>query len=717
MHASRRLTIALAGNPNSGKTTIFNALTGARQKVGNWPGVTVERKTGTLEYRGYTIELIDLPGTYSLTAYSAEELVTRTFIVDEKPDVVIHVVDSGNLARNLYLTTQLLELGVDLVLDLNMWDDFEDSGSDLDLEKLHTMIGAPIVKTKAHRGEGVTELLDAAITLVEETEEHHRHVPVSYGSHVNDLVSELATLLEQNPELLGNAPPRWAAIKLIEGDAVVAQLIEGDTPETKTIRRFVERASRHISRATRSDPEKVITEGRHGYVEGALKMALSERAVPIDRMERSRRIDEVFTDRLLGYPIFLVFVWLLFQATFRLGTYPMSWLDSLVSRFTVFLAGVLPPSLLTDLIIEGALGGVGSVLIFLPNIMILFFGIAILEDTGYMARAAFLMDRLMHALGLHGKSFIPLLMGFGCSVPAIMATRTLESKRDRILTTLLVPLMSCSARLPVYILVAGAFFAARAGTIVFALHFFGVAIAVLVGRILSRTIFRAAPEPFVMELPPYRLPTARGLLIHMWERSRVYLQKMGGVILVASILLWFLGTFPRAAELSRDYDGEIELLLASGAAANSTEVESLRAERAAEELSLTYVGRAGRIIAPAIAPLGFTWEMGVSLVTGFVAKEVVVSTLGVLYHAESDSAESGETLARALSSPDSGITPRAALAFMVFVLLYTPCIITVMTIYREIGARWMWFSVVYQTALAWIVSFAVYQLGGLLGFA
>jgi len=717
MPESRRLSIALAGNPNSGKTTIFNALTGARQKVGNWPGVTVERKTGTLKYRGYTIELIDLPGTYSLTAYSTEELVTRSFIVDEKPDVVVHVVDSGNLARNLYLTTQLLELGVDLVLDLNMWDDFEDSGSHLDLEKLHAMIGTPIVKTVAHRGEGVTELLDAAIALIEDTEEHHRHVPVSYGSHVNDLVSELTALLEQHPALLKNAPPRWVAIKLIEGDAVVAELIAADTPETRTIRRFVERATRHIRRATRSDPEKVITEGRHGYVEGALKMALSERGVPVDRMERSRNIDAVFTDRLLGYPIFLAFVWLLFQATFRLGAYPMAWLDGLVSRFTMFFAGSLPPSLLTDLVIEGVVGGVGSVLVFLPNIMILFFGIAILEDTGYMSRAAFLMDRLMHALGLHGKSFIPLLMGFGCSVPAIMATRTLESKRDRVLTILLVPLMSCSARLPVYILIAGAFFAARAGTVVFALHFFGVAIAVLVGRILSRTIFRAAPEPFVMELPPYRLPTARGLLIHMWERSRIYLQKMGGVILVASVLLWFLGTFPRATELSRDYDGEIELLLAAGATENSTMVESLRAERAAEELSLTYVGRAGQFIAPAIAPLGFTWEMGVSLVTGFVAKEVVVSTLGVLYHAESDGAESGRTLARALSSPDSGITPRAALAFMIFVLLYTPCIITVLTIYREIGARWMWFSLVYQTALAWIVSFAAYQLGGLMGFA
>jgi ferrous iron transport protein B len=717
MPEPRRLTIALAGNPNSGKTTIFNALTGAHQKVGNWPGVTVERKTGTLEYHGYLIDLIDLPGTYSLTAYSTEELVTRSYIVNDRPDVVVHVVDSGSLARNLYLTTQLLELGVDLVLDLNMWDDFERSGSQLDLEKLHTMIGAPIVTTVAHRDRGVTDILDAAIALIENREEHHRHVPVSYGSHVNDLVTELTALLEQDPDLTGGAPPRWVAIKLIEGDPVVAELVSGSDHASESVRRFVARATAHIRSATRSDPEKVITEGRHGYVEGALKMSLSQRGEPVDRMELSRRIDGVFTHRLLGYPIFLAFVWLLFQATFRLGAYPMEWLDGLVSRLSVFLAGVLPPSLLTDLLLQGALGGVGSVLVFLPNIMILFFGIAILEDSGYMARAAFLMDRLMHALGLHGKSFIPLLMGFGCSVPAILAVRTLESRRDRILTTLLVPLMSCSARLPVYILIAGAFFAAHAGTVVFAIHLIGVVIAVIVGRVLSKTLFRAAPEPFVMELPPYRLPTTRGLAIHMWERSRVYLQKMGGVILVASVLLWFLGTFPRTTEFSRDYNGEIAALMAAGAGAQSAEVVAVRAERAAEELSRTYVGRAGRAIAPAIRPLGFTWEMGVSLVTGFVAKEVVVSTLGVLYHAESDAADSGETLARALSSPKSGITPRAAFAFMVFVLLYTPCLITVMTIYREIGGGWMWFSVAYQTTLAWVVSFAVYQLAGLMGFA
>jgi len=711
----RRITIALAGNPNSGKTTVFNAMTGARHKVGNWPGVTVEKKSGTLEYGGYTIELVDLPGTYSLTAYSAEELVARNYILEENPDVIIHVVDSGNLGRNLYLTTQLLELDVDVVLDLNMWDDFEASGAALDVDELHEMLGTPIVKTIAHRGTGVMELLDAAITLVENKEEHHRHVPVKYGSHVDDMVAELTTYLEEHPELKQTLPARWTAIKLIEQDPEVTRVIAPDNDAAAGARMLVERATKHIERATGTDAETVISEGRHGYVEGALRSAMSQRREPVDRMKVSRQIDEVLTNRFLGYPIFLVFVWLLFQATFKLGAYPMDWLDAGIGNLSAWLSGVLPESLITSLIVDGAIGGVGSVLIFLPNIMILFLGIALLEDTGYMARAAFLMDRLMHALGLHGKSFIPLLMGFGCSVPAIMATRTLESQRDRLLTALLVPLMSCSARLPVYILIAGAFFARRAGTVVFVIHVIGVIIAIVVGRILSRTLFRAAPAPFVMELPPYRVPTARGLLVHMWERSRIYLQKMGGVILVASVLLWFLGTFPQATELSRDYDGEIETLLAMGTEETAAQVEALEAARSAETLERTYIGRVGHAMEPVIQPLGFTWEMGVGLVTGFVAKEVVVSTLGVLYHAESD--ETGQTLAMALSSPDSGISPRAAFAFMLFVLLYTPCIIAVITIYREAGARWMWFSIAYQTALAWLVAFAAYQIGGLMGFA
>ncbi len=704
----KALRIALAGNPNCGKTTIFNAMTGARQRVGNYPGVTVEKKTGHFERNGYSIELVDLPGTYSLTAYSVEERAARSFIINEHPDVVIHVIDSGNLARNLYLTVQLMELGVDLVLDLNMWDEFESTGTELDIEKLHTLTGAPIVTTVGHRGSGVEELVDAAIALYENREEHHRHVPVSYGSHVDDILVKLTDLLEANPDVTGNYPARWMAIKFLEGDLKVLGRLKEDSEATRQIRKAVTKAGKHIRTATGSDPEKVISEGRYGYIQGALKEALTEFEAPIDRMELSRRIDDVFTNRFLGYPIFLLFMWLLFQATFSLGAYPMGWIESFVGWLSGTATSILPPSLLTDLIVDGIIGGVGSVIVFLPNIMILFLGIAVLEDTGYMARAAFLMDRLMHALGLHGKSFIPLLMGFGCSVPAIMATRTLESKKDRILTVLLVPLMSCSAKLPVYILIAGAFFAESAGSVVFLMYAVGVVLSLLIGRLFSRTLFRSEVAPFVMELPPYRVPTGKGLLIHMWERARIYLQKMGGIILVASVILWFLGAFPKTTDFSRDYDAEVETLLALGGSESIEQIETLAAMRAAEEVENSYIGRTGKAIEPMIRPLGFTWEMGVSLITGFVAKEVVVSTMGVLYQVGT---ESDDSLATAISAPESGITPLAAFGFMLFVLIYTPCVVAVMATRREIGALWMWFSILYQLALAWFVSFGVYRIG------
>ena len=708
MTDKKTLRIALAGNPNSGKTTIFNAMTGARQKVGNYPGVTVEKKMGHFERNGYSIEVVDLPGTYSLTAYSVEERAARSYIIDENPDVVIHVVDSGNLARNLYLSVQLMELGVDLVLDLNMWDEFESTGVELDIEKLQTLMGAPIVTTVGHRGDGVVKLVDAAIALVENREEHHRHVPISYGSHVDDVLLELTDLLKANPELTGDYPPRWMAIKLLEDDHRVLAKLNRESEAARQVKELVAKAGKHIRTATGSDPEKVISEGRYGYIQGALREALTELDDPIDRMESSRRIDNVLTNRFLGYPIFLALMWLLFQATFTLGAYPMDWIDSFVGWLSNGAASALPPSLLTDLIVDGVIGGVGSVIIFLPNIMILFFGIAILEDTGYMARAAFLMDRLMHAVGLHGKSFIPLLVGFGCSVPAIMATRTLESRKDRVLTVLLVPLMSCSAKLPVYILIAGAFFAERAGNIIFLMYVVGVALSLFIGRLFSRTLFRSESAPFVMELPPYRVPTSKGILIHMWERARIYLQKMGGVILVASIILWFLGVFPKTTEFSRDYNAEIETLMALGNAESIEQVEALAAMRAAEEIESSYIGIAGKAIEPVIRPLGFTWEMGVSLITGFVAKEVVVSTMGVLYQVGTDSEAS---LTTAISAPESGITPLAAFGFMLFVLIYTPCVVAVMATRREIGTLWMWFSILYQFVLAWRVSFGAYRIG------
>lgn len=717
MAEKKSLTIALAGNPNSGKTSVFNSITGARQHVGNWPGVTVEKKVGSLSYRGYEIEVVDLPGTYSLTAYSVEERVVRSYIVDSRPDVVVHVVDTGNLARNLYLTVQLMELDVDLVVNLNMWDEFLDSGAELDLEKIHRLLGAPVVPTVANRGEGIEALLDAVIDLVEDREEHHRHVPISYGPHVDDVLVELVKLLEDAGVSTHGYPLRWAVIKMLEGD----QEILGMTASNKGVsddvslqlRDAVTRATKHISVATGADAETVISEGRSGYIEGALRESLT--LPQTDRMELSRRIDNVLTNRFLGYPVFLALIWLLFQLTFQVGAYPQGWLESGVAWLAGTLDTALPESLVSDLLVNGVVGGVGSVIVFLPSIMILFLGIAFLEDSGYMARAAFLMDRLMHALGLHGKSFIPMLMGFGCTVPAIMATRTLESRRDRIMTTLIVPLMSCSARLPVYVLVAGAFFAERAGTVVFLVYVIGIVTAMLVGRLFAKTLFRSTPAPFVMELPPYRLPTSKGLLIHTWERGKIYLQKMGGVILVASIILWFLGAFPRDASTIETYEQDIAALRASSSVEEAAAADALQSELAARLTEDSYIGKAGKFIYPVVRPLGFSWEMGVSLITGFVAKEVVVSTLGVLYHTDATATNGEHSLAAALNDPAGGITPLAGFAFMLFVLLYTPCIVAVIATKREIGAKWMAFSVGYQFLLAWVVSFGVYQIGRLVG--
>jgi ferrous iron transport protein B len=716
MAQKKSITIALAGNPNSGKTSIFNSMTGARQQVGNWPGVTVEKKVGHLTHRGYDVTVVDLPGTYSLTAYSVEERVVRTYIVEERPDVVVHVVDSGNLARNLYLTVQLIELEVDLVVDLNMWDEFEASGAELDMEKIHRLLGAPIVPTVGHRSEGIGALLDAAVDLVEDREAHHRHIPISYGPRVDDVLTDLTAALEASGLDLHGYPHRWTAIKLLEGDREIVEMVAsapGPGDAAKRISDEASRAARHIRTATGADPERIISEGRSGYVEGALREALTEQLA--DRMELSRRIDNIFTNRFLGYPIFLLMIWILFQATFQLGGFPRSWMQSLISLIGTGLGHLLPQSLISDLIVNGIVGGVGSVIVFLPNIMILFLGIAFLEDSGYMARAAFLMDRLMHALGLHGKSFIPMLMGFGCSVPAIMATRMLESRRDRILTSLLVPLMSCSARLPVYVLIAGTFFAGRAGTVVFAVYVIGIVAAMLIGRLFSRTLFRSTPAPFVMELPPYRLPTAKGLLIHMWERARVYLQKMGGVILVASILMWFLGAFPRDTELVNAYEADVAALRDAGTTEAIARADGLERELSAKLVEDSYIGRAGKAVYPVVRPLGFSWQMGVSLITGFVAKEVVVSTLGVLYHTDAREVAPHESLPDELRAPSSGITPLGAFSFMVFVLLYTPCIVSVIAIKREVGTGWMWFSIGYQLVLAWVVSAGIYQIGTLLG--
>jgi len=731
----RQLKIALAGNPNSGKTSIFNCLTGARQRVGNFPGVTVEKRVGYRKYGLYDIQFVDLPGTYSLTAYSLDEKVARDFIINENPDIIVNVVDSGNLERSLYLTLQLIEMGVDMVIDLNMWDEARLAGIEVDTGRLSQLLGTPVVKTIASRGQGIDNLIEASIALIElgghqlqntpgpqrqqhqrRHGAHHRHPPVSYGPKLDDVVLGLSNEVSHCRGCRGCGNARWLAVKLLEGDPEIRTRCIPDETGNAELREKLQASIDHIRTTTNDDPEIAITEGRYGYIAGIVREVVNRPSTKgQDRMRLSNHIDNFLTHKYLGYPVFLIIMWLIFQATFRLGQYPMNWIDLGVGWLQNITMSILPQGMITDLLVEGVIGGVGSVIVFLPNIIILFLGISLLEDSGYMARAAFLMDRLMHFLGLHGKSFIPLLMGFGCSVPAIMSARTLESPKDRILTILLIPFMSCSAKLPVYILFAGAFFGAAAGNVIFAIYLIGIGLSIIAAKLLIKTFFRGESIPFVMELPPYRFPTWKSVVIHMWDRTKIYLKKMGGVILVASIILWALGYFPQKTEFSQDYDSRIEQLQQQGTPAAEAEINELQNMKASEKLHYTLIGRLGYAIGPVVEPLGFNWQMGVSLLTGFVAKEVIVSSMGVLYNIGHDVSKESETLISKLQSPQSNVSPLAAFAFMVFVLLYTPCIMTVITIRHEIGWKWMWFSVFFQLGIAWLAAFAIYQGGKLFG--
>ncbi|MCP4633531.1 MAG: ferrous iron transport protein B [candidate division Zixibacteria bacterium] len=708
MKTNSSLKIAFAGNPNSGKTSIFNSLTGARQKVANFPGVTVEKRVGHLKYGKYDITFVDLPGTYSLTAYSLDEKVTRDYIINEKPDVIINVIDGGNLERSLYLTMQLIEIGVDLVIGINMWDEVIESGIKIDTEKLSTLLGAPVHKTIGNRGKGVDSLLATAVKMAENGDELHHHPPVSYGPRLDDIVTNISDEVSKckNCNMCHNS--RWVAIKLLEGDSEIKSTCFPDKQENLHLTKILDESVTHLKSTSTDDPEIIVTEGRHGYVAGIIREVIKRPAT--DRMKLSDRIDYLLTHRLLGFPIFFLIIWMIFQATFVIGEYPMAWIETVVGHIQTGIGQIVPDGAFADLLINGIIGGVGSVIVFMPNIIILFLGISILEDSGYMARAAFLMDKLMHFLGLHGKSFIPMLMGFGCSVPAIMATRTLESKRDRILTILLIPMISCSARLPVYVLFAGAFFGAYAGNIIFSIYMIGIAATILMARIFSRTILKSDETPFVMELPPYRRPTTWSVIIHMWERTRMYLKKMGGVILIASVILWLLGYFPKVENYSLDYDAQIEQLNLLNHPDSEQAIAKLRAGKAEEDLQYSFIGRLGNIVSPLVSPLGFNWQMGISLIPGFVAKEVVVSSLGVLYFLGEDTNESSESLMQALQNPKSGITSAAAYAFMIFILLYTPCLATVVAIKKEAGVNWMWFSIIFQCIFAWVGAFLVFRI-------
>jgi ferrous iron transport protein B len=723
---TKKITIALAGNPNSGKTTIFNNLTGARQKVGNWPGVTVEKKEGTATHNGYTIRVVDLPGTYSLTAYSQEEIIARNYIIDEKPDLVVDVIDASNLERNLYLASQLIDLGVKLVFALNMVDVAQSRGQIIYHEQLALLMGVPIIPTVGTKNQGTTELLEAIVKVAEDKESVARHIHIDYGRELEDEIAKLQGLLRTAQPTMDEHKARWTATKLLENDEEIAKRLE-KIPRKKPMLRQLEQSKTRLQQILGDDPETLIADRRYGFIHGALTETL--RHTRKDRRYISDRVDTLLTNRLLGFPIFIFFIWAMFQLTFNLGSYPMAWIDAGVGFLAQFVGGLMQEGLLKGLVVDGIISGVGGVAVFLPNIFILFFCIALFEDTGYMARAAFIMDKIMHTLGLHGKSFIPMIMGFGCNVPAIMATRVLESRRDRILTTLINPLISCSGRLPIYVLIAGAVFGARAGNVIFSIYLIGIAMAILMGQIFKRTLFKGEIAPFVLELPPYRMPTFKGTIIHMWERGSIFIKKMGGVILIGSIIVWALSSFPRNVDYSRDYEAQKARIQAEYTAviqrADAQRAEVFSAEmdakigrietlqkREFQEKSL--LGRLGKAIAPVLRPLGFDWKAGVALLTGFVAKEIVVSTFGVLYQVGGEEGEESESLRAAISK---NMTPLIGYAFMIFVLAYTPCLATVAAIRRETGSwGWTGFSVGYGLLLAWFLAFCIYQGGMLLGF-
>ena len=639
---ARHLTIALAGNPNSGKTSIFNNLTGTRQKVGNWPGVTVEKKEGHISRSGVDLTIVDLPGTYSLTPFSIEEVVARNYLLDERPDVVIVIIDASNLERSLYLATQIRELDCKALFALNMADMARARGTKIDGRKLSELLDLPVVFTVGNRNEGMDQLLEQAIRLAESTAPPARTRRVKYSADIEEAIGRLTVFMESKTD--GRLPylPRWVAVKLLEDDAIVKERLIAAAPDAgRQILQAAQALRKHLTDRFDEDPQIVMTDERYGFIAGIVREV--QTSTTQQRVDVSRSIDLVLTHRLAGFPIFIFFIWAMFQLTFTLGEYPVKWIEAGVDLTAGAGASLMPEGLLRSLVVDGVIAGVGSVVKFMPNILILFFCIALFEDTGYMARSAFLMDRIMHLIGLHGKSFIPMLMGFGCNVPAIMAARTLESEKDRILTILITPFMSCSAKLPVYVVLAGAFFGARAGTVIFGLYLLGIVLSILTGRLFRSTLLKGADAPFVMELPPYRMPMAKSLLIHMWDRSKLFLRKMGKVILLGSVIVWALSSFPRAVPTFPEGAAESRpaaaVSQAQGSEVGSPEaVDEIGRMQRTQQAENSYIGRLGRFVEPVFAPLGIDWRGGVSLISGFVAKEIVVSTMGVL-HAAGDGEE------------------------------------------------------------------------------
>jgi ferrous iron transport protein B len=722
------INIALVGNPNCGKTTFFNKATGATEHVGNYAGVTVDAKKSTKKHKDYTFQITDLPGTYSLTAYTPEELYVRQHIFDEVPDIVVNVVDASNLERNLYLTTRLIDMDIKLVIALNMYDELEKRGDKFDYKYLGAMVGVPIIPMVAPSGKGINELFDKLIEVYEDKDPIVRHVHINYGKPIEKAINEIQERIytDENIKLTGRIAPRFLSLCLLENDLRAEKLIN-TLEKGPDIINLTKKTATYIQNMLNEDTETLITDARYGFIRGALKETYKKGKVKIDN--RTYQIDKILTHKYFGIPIFIFFIWLMFQATFTLGAYPMEWIEMGVAWLAGFFADFIPEGMLKDLIIDGIIGGVGGVIVFLPNILILFFIISFMEDTGYMSRAAFITDKVMHKIGLHGKSFIPLIMGFGCNVPAVMATRTLENRNDRLLTMLINPFMSCSARLPVYLVIIGAVFPQNAGTVLFLVYASGIAISIIVAKIFKKVIFKSKEAPFVMELPPYRKPLMKVSLKHTWNKGSQYLKKMGGVILVASILIWALGYFPMSNEKSISIDHKIESLTKSYAGDLNNqiylnELKLLEVEKKSVLQENSFIGRIGHFIEPVIRPLGFDWKIGVSIVTGIAAKEIVVSTMGVLYGADFDDGSGSNALKKAISEEKhiSGklkgqtvFTPLVSIAFMIFILVYFPCIAVIAAVKKESGSwKWALFLVVYTTGLAWLLAFGIYQIGSML---
>lgn len=705
---AKTINVALVGNPNCGKTSLFNFASGAHERVGNYSGVTVDAKVGRAEYEGYEFHLVDLPGTYSLSAYSPEELYVRKQLVEETPDIVINVIDASNLERNLYLTTQLIDMHVRMVCALNMYDETEERGDHIDYEKLSELFGTPMVPTVFTSGRGVKELFHQVIAVYEGKEDERlqfRHIHINHGHEIEQGIKDIQEHLKNYPGLRQQYSTRYLAIKLLEGDKDVERLIQplGDSLE---IFQHRDRAAQRVKEETHNDCETAIMDAKYGFIHGALEESGYTTGDKKDTYQTTHLIDKILTNKYLGFPIFFLILLLMFTATFVIGQYPMDWIDAGVAWLGDFISQNMPDGPVKAMLVDGVIGGVGAVIVFLPQILILYFFISYMEDSGYMARAAFIMDRLMHKMGLHGKSFIPLIMGFGCNVPAVMSTRTIESQRSRLITMLILPLMSCSARLPIYVMITGSFFALKYRSLaMLSLYVIGVLMAIVMSRLFSAFVVKGEDTPFVMELPPYRFPTWKAIGRHTWEKGKQYLKKMGGIILVASIIVWALGYFPH------------------------TDDPSVSNQQQQEQ---SYIGRVGRVVEPVFRPMGFNWKLDVGLLAGVGAKEIVASTMGVLYSNDDSfkddsnfSSESGKYVKlHELITQDVAqlhgisyekaqpIATLTAFCFLLFVLLYFPCIATIAAIKGETGSwGWALFAASYTTALAWVVSAVVFQIG------